>query len=278
MFLSLIAFAANSIFCRLALKSELIDATSFTLIRLASGAIVLSLIVFARKSPSNSPLINFSIIRQHLLSSVMLFIYAFCFSLAYIALDTGTGALILFGFVQITIVVSLICQKQSIGTLSLLGLLIAFIGLGYLAYPTLFLPSFSYFILMAASGIAWGIYTLKGKNTQTPLIDTCFNFILSLPLICLVTWYMYPALTFSSTGIMLGVLSGAVTSGLGYALWYIAVRHFTAIQSGVLQLLVPVIATSGGILFIDDPFSLDLMIASALVLFGIYLTLQSKKS
>lgn len=277
MFFSLIAFAANSILCRLALKDHLIDATSFTLIRLLSGAIVLFIIVLFSVPKSKPLMISKATIHKYLISSIMLFTYAYCFSLAYIHLNTGTGALVLFAFVQLTLVFATIYQKQKIEKLSMVGLSIAFIGLCALVYSSLLLPSFTYFLLMAISGIAWGIYTLKGKQSKTPLVDTYFNFLLTLPFIIIITIYMFPTLNFTYSGVLLAIISGGVTSGLGYALWYSAIKHFTSIQSGVFQLFVPIIAAVGGIFIVDDPFTISLLISASLILIGIYLTLLTKK-
>ena len=276
-FISLLAFAANSLLCRIALKDEYIDATSFTLLRLLSAAVVLFLLVFVTKAKSISIKLNRCILRKYWFSSIMLFMYALCFSLAYIGLSTGTGALILFGFVQITLVITSLIYGHKVDKLTSLGLAIALFGLGYLVYPSLLLPSFVNFILMSISGIAWGIYTLKGQNSQDPLLDTFYNFLLTIPLISLVTLFMLPSLSLSFYGVLLSITSGGIMSALGYALWYKVIKNFTFIQSGVLQLSVPIIAAIAGSIIVDEAMSLSLFISTSFILTGIYLTLLAKK-
>lgn len=276
-FISLLAFAANSILCRIALKGDYIDATSFTLLRLLSAAVVLFLLVFFNPSQPSAIKLNKQVFAKYWLTSLMLFLYALSFSFAYISLSTGTGALILFGFVQITLVITSIIYGHKVDRLTSLGLGIALFGLGYLVYPSLLLPSFVNFILMSISGIAWGIYTLKGQNSQAPLLDTFYNFVFTIPLILLVTLFMLPSLSASAYGIVLSIASGGIMSALGYALWYKVVKHFTFIQSGVLQLSVPIIAALAGAMMLDEGISLSVAIATTLILTGIYLTLLGKK-
>lgn len=276
-FISLLAFAANSILCRVALKDEYIDATSFTFLRLLSATLVLFLLVFFTKDKTTSIKINSSTLHKYWFSSMMLFLYALCFSLAYINLSTGTGALILFGFVQVTLVIASLIYGHNVDKLTGLGLAIALFGLGYLVYPSLLLPSFVNFILMSISGIAWGIYTLKGQKSQAPLVDTFYNFLLTLPLIAIVTAYMLPSISVSFYGVALSVASGGIMSALGYAIWYKVVKNFTFIQSGVLQLSVPILATLAGVIFVDEAISLALCLSTCLILTGIYLTLMARK-
>lgn len=276
-FISLLAFAANSVLCRIALKDGYIDATSFTLLRLLSATVTLFLLIFITQRKSTSLTFSKVVFKKYWFSSVMLFLYALCFSVAYINLSTGTGALILFGFVQVTLVIASLFYGHKVDKLTALGLCIALFGLGYLVYPSLLLPSFINFILMSLSGIAWGIYTLRGKSSQNPIIDTYYNFLLTLPLITIITIFMLSSLSVSFYGVILSIISGGVMSALGYALWYNVVKHFTFIQSGVLQLCVPIFATLAGSIIVKEPISLSLCISTGLILLGIYLTLLAKK-
>jgi drug/metabolite transporter (DMT)-like permease len=270
---ALIAFAANSILCKLALKNNEIDATTFTLIRLISGAAVLYILLnFNKKSSA-------SINKGSWLSGVMLFLYAITFSFAYITLDTGTGALILFGTVQITIISHSIFSGNKLNISEWLGVLISFIGFVYLMLPSASSPAIDGFLLMAIAGISWGIYTIKGKKCKTPLIDTTFNFLKASPLIIFVFLLNYKSIHYSIKGLSLALISGVITSGIGYTIWYMAIRNLTAVQTAVVQLLVPVLAAFGGVLFISEVISMRLAMSSTLILGGILMiSIQKKKS
>ncbi|MBD1388772.1 DMT family transporter [Neiella sp. HB171785] len=273
---ALIAFAANSVLCRLALGSGIIDASSFTAIRLFSGAVVLALLLSWRASRREC-----SSERFHPAGSwraaIYLFVYAAAFSYGYLTLDTGSGALILFGAVQVTMILVTLVDGNKLTAAEWIGVICAFTGFVYLLWPNLELPSLTGFLLMAAAGIAWGLYTLTGRQSEKPLSDTAWNFIRSLPLVMLLAIAALPAAAWSNAGIWLAVASGALASGLGYAIWYQALSQLTATQAAVLQLLVPVLAALGGVLFVDEQISLRLLIASAVVLGGILLVVLSKQ-
>ncbi|SBS29220.1 putative inner membrane transporter yiJE [Marinomonas aquimarina] len=267
--LALIAFAANSVLTRMALAEPLLDAASFTIIRLLSGSVVLMLILayrFRGASPA----------KGSWLSSLMLFVYALGFSYAYLLLETGTGALILFGMVQITMVLASLIKGQRLAKLEWLGITIAFTGFVYLVWPEVSTPSLSGVLLMSLAGIAWGIYTLRGRASKSPLADTAYNFTRTLPLLMMLALLSLSQLELSYQGLILAVLSGAIASGLGYTVWYSVLAHLSATQAGVLQLLVPVIAALGGVLFVAEPISLRLMLAALLILGGIYLVIKAK--
>lgn len=268
--LALIAFAANSVLTRMALAEPLLDAASFTMIRLLSGSLVLMLILMLRqrKQPSSS--------KGSWLSSLMLFVYAIGFSLAYLMLDTGTGALILFGMVQITMVVASLLNGQRLAGLEWLGIGIAFTGFVYLVWPQVATPSLSGVLLMSLAGIAWGVYTLRGRGSKSPLADTAYNFTRTLPFLIVLGLLSIGQFELSYRGVLLAVLSGAIASGLGYTLWYSALTHLSATQAGVLQLLVPVIAALGGILFVSEPLTLRFTVAALLILGGIYLVIRAQ--
>ncbi len=268
--LALIAFAANSVLCRLALGNEAIDAASFTVIRLLSGAIVLFLIIrFTQKNTELST-------NGSWIASLMLFLYAITFSYAYISLDTGTGALILFGSVQITMILLSLISGTRLHYTEWAGVIIAFTGFVYLILPGVTTPSTVGFLLMAAAGVAWGIYTLKGRGSQNPLMDTAYNFFRTIPLVILLTIITISHANYSSEGVLLALLSGGITSGIGYTIWYIALGGLSATQAAVLQLLVPVIAALGGVLFVSETITVRLTISAAMVIGGILMVVLGK--
>lgn len=275
-FIALIAFAANSVICRIALKELYIDPASFTFIRLLSGAITLIILVLFMNKTTLIPL-NVSIFKRYLLSSLMLLIYALAFSYAYIALDAATGAFILFGFVQLTIVIVAFLKGRNPALIDLLGLVLAMLGLLYLMYPALQLPSWKNFLLMVISGIAWGAYSLLGKSSHSPLIDTSYNFIFTIPLILLFILFNIEQLHLSIYGSLLAVLSGSCMSALGYALWYLVIHKFNDTQIGILQLLVPVFAAILGFYLIDENINERLLFSGLMILIGILLTILPKK-
>ena len=261
--IALLAFAGNSVLCRLALGDQVVDAASFTSIRLLSGAIFLFALVRFKEKKS------VSIKGGNWLSAISLFLYAATFSYAYISLDTGTGALILFGFVQLTMIAYTFMQGKRLAIVEWFGLFIAFSGLLVLLLPGASAPSLTGFILMAISGVAWGIYTIKGKGSETPLLDTATNFLKTLPFIILLTLITFYNSELSTRGIILAATSGAITSGLGYAIWYAVLKNITVIQAAISQLLVPIIASIAGVLFTNEIITTKLLIASLLILGGI---------
>lgn len=268
--LALLAFAGNSVLCRLALGEETIDAASFTIIRLISGIVVLAIIIIFSQTgfkPSS---------KGSWKASSMLFLYAASFSFAYLSLDTGTGALILFGAVQITMIIYSVVAGARPHSVEWIGLIAAFLGFTYLLGPDLTTPSVKGFVLMSIAGIAWGFYTLNGKNSLQPLFDTAFNFFRTVPFLLVLAPFLFSSMQLSLKGVLLAVASGALASGLGYTIWYSALRGLSATQAAVLQLLVPVIAALGGTIFVNELISLRLIIASAVVLGGILLVIIGK--
>lgn len=264
---ALTAFAFNSILCRMALGPGEIDAAGFTVIRLVSGTVTLAALVLASgktRNPAKSGSWG---------SGFFLFAYAVCFSFAYLGLSTATGALILFGCVQLTMVGFSLAKGVRPRPIEWIGLIVAFGGLVYLVLPGLSAPPLMNALLMAAAGIAWGSYTLRGKGSADPLADTAGNFVRSVPMAAAVALLFLPEIHLSARGVLLAVLSGAVASGIGYSVWYAALRHHTPTRAAVLQLSVPVIAAIGGIAFLAEAASTRLFIAGALILGGIGLTL-----
>lgn len=268
---ALVAFAFNSILCRLALRGEEADAVGFTVVRLVSGAvtlIVISYLVNRNKRTVRS---------GSWASAFFLFAYAICFSFAYLGLTAAAGALILFGSVQMTMIGVAIIRGERPRMLEWLGLAAALGGLVYLVFPGLASPPLYASLLMAAAGAAWGAYTLRGKGSSDPLADTTGNFVHSVPMVLIAAIpYIYD-LHLSARGVVLAVLSGAAASGIGYTVWYAALKHHSATRAAVLQLAVPVIAAAGGVVMLNEAATLRLAIAAALILGGIGLVIAGRK-
>lgn len=259
-----------------------IDPASFTLIRIVSGAFCLWLIVAFKQKMKRQ---RFSRPSNNASWTGVFALFGYCaaFSVAYVNLDTGIGALALFGAVQLTVIVSSIVKKEASSWATWLGTGLAFMGLIYLVMPSDLsntnVPIDSFAIMLFA-GICWGIYTLKGRASSTPLEDTTFHFSGAL-IVCMLFAAFYTVFNpmhFNLNGLALGLASGAVTSGLGYAIWYSALPSLSRIQAGVVQLTVPVIAAFGGLIFVSEPFSIQFIIAALLVLSGVLMTLILPKA
>lgn len=205
-----------------------------------------------------------------------MFVYATTFSYAYISLDTGTGALILFGSVQITMILWSLVSGTKLHLTEWVGVTMAFTGFVYLLLPGVTAPSATGFFLMAIAGIAWGLYTLKGRGSKSPLMDTAYNFYRTIPLVIVLTVATFNNTNYSSEGILLAVVSGGITSGIGYTIWYIALGGLSSTQAAVLQLSVPVIATFGGVIFVSEVITFRLTISAIMVLGGILMVVFGK--
>lgn len=262
------AFAGNSLLCRLALKQTRIDAASFTLVRIVSGAIVLGLIASLRSDSLRQPGSWFS--------GSMLFVYAAGFSFAYLTLSAGTGALLLFGAVQATMIFWALRSGERLDWPQRLGLVLALAGLVALVFPGLSAPPLGGSLLMLTAGIAWGIYSLRGKNAGDPLRATAGNFARAVPLAVILSLIWLPKAGLDRAGILYAVLSGAIASGLGYAIWYTALPGLKAASAASVQLIVPVLAAAGGILFLGEAITMRLVLASVAVLGGIWLVVWKK--
>ena len=271
--LSLIAFAANSVLCRLALGSGHIDPTSFTSIRLTSGAITLAFIFWLVKTKSREAKGSYG----SWLGAASLFVYAIAFSFAYISLGTGMGALVLFGCVQITMLVWSVLRGQKLRAGEVIGILMAFVGLVYLVIPSISSPSLYGFLLMSLAGIAWAVYSILGQGSHSPLSDTAFNFIRTLPISILLFFVFLANSQLSEIGIILAILSGAVASGIGYAIWYKVLPSLPSSVAAVSQLCVPIIAAGGGLIWMLEPVTLRFIIASSLVLGGIFIVINRQR-
>ena len=263
----MVAFAGNSILCRLALRDGAIDPASFTSIRLAAGALALLAILFVSR-PRASLRASGS-----WPSALALFVYAICFSYAYISLSAGMGALILFGFVQATMIAIGLAQGDRPGLMAWFGWSIAFGGLVWLVLPGVEAPQPGGALLMAAAGIAWGIYSIRGKSEADALAATTSNFVLSIGFVAALTALTVAASDISPRGVAFAIASGALTSGVGYVIWYAALDHLTAMQAALVQLSVPALATAGGVALLGEPLSVRLLVSSALVLGGISVAL-----
>jgi drug/metabolite transporter (DMT)-like permease len=266
---ALVAFAANSVLCRLALGRAAIDAASFSTMRLGSGAIALVLISLALKRGPFQ-------VGGGWHSAAMLFLYAVPFSFAYLSLSAGTGALILFGSVQATMIVSAVIAGERPHPWQWLGLVVALGGLVGLVLPGLTAPPLVGSVLMATAGIAWGVYSLRGRGSKDPLGDTTGNFIRSLPFVLVVSLVAVPNFHVTAGGVLLAVGSGALASALGYVVWYAALRGLTATRAAAVQLSVPVLAAAGGIVFLAEKISLRLGVCALLIVGGVGLALAGR--
>jgi drug/metabolite transporter (DMT)-like permease len=262
---ALLGFAANSILCRSGLWSRSIDASSFTAIRIASGAA--TLLLLSRIGPRARPIRG----AGSLPSALALFGYAAAFSLAYSRITTGVGALVLFACVQATMIAGGIRGGVRPTASEWLGIAVALGGLAVLGLPGAGVPDPLGLLLMAAAGVAWGIYSLRGRGNRTPLLATADNFILAVPpaIAMLAVGFLRSGLHADAHGVGTALASGALASGLGYSLWYLALPALSATRAAVLQLCVPVIAAAGGILILGEPMTPRLAIAGLLILGGV---------
>ena len=265
---AMLAFAANSLLCRLALQQQSIDAASFGSVRLVSGALVLMAIVRWRTKPATA--------RTDWLAATMLWAYVAAFSFAYITLPAGTGALILFGAVQLTMFAVGLRSGERFTPVAWAGFALAVGGLLYLVSPGLAAPPLAGTLLMAAAGIAWGVYSLRGRGAGEPVAATAGNFVRAAPLALGLSLGFASQFKVSGSGVMLAIASGAVTSGLGYVLWYAALPQLSALRAATVQLSVPPLAAIGGVLLLSEALTMRLVAASAAILGGIALVLLSR--
>ena len=267
--LAMIAFAGNSLLCRAALKHTTIDAASFTTIRLISGAMMLWLVVRigrgTRTGTGNWP------------SALALFAYAAGFSFAYVGLPAATGALLLFGAVQATMIGHGIWAGERLLKLQLAGLVLALAGLAGLLLPGLSAPPVIGSLLMLGAGVAWGVYSLRGRGAGDPIGVTAGNFLRAVPVAAALSVSMVDRASLDSAGILYAVASGALASGIGYAIWYTALPALKAAKAATVQLSVPVIAAVGGIVFLGEPLTLRLVLSSVAILGGIALVILEKQ-
>ena len=267
--LAMIAFAGNSLLCRVALKHAHIDAASFTTIRLISGAAVLWLVVRMRRGAYTG--------RGNWLSASALFAYAAGFSFAYMSLSAATGALLLFGAVQATMIGYGVWAGERLRKPQLVGLILALGGLVGLLLPGLSAPPLYGSILMLGAGVAWGIYSLRGKSASDPISVTAGNFLRTVPIAVALSLLMLKESSLDTVGFWYAVSSGALASGIGYAIWYTALPSLKAANAATVQLSVPVIAALGAAAILGEPITPRLVLASAAILGGIALIILEKQ-
>ena len=289
----MLAFAGNSLLCRIALKQTSIDAASFTSLRLASGALVLALLVLwhGSSSPAGDRLGAASTAPPlrpwhagSWLSALALFVYAAGFSFAYVSLTAATGALLLFGVVQTSMIGWGLWRGERLQPLQWLGLAAASAGLVWLLLPGLTAPSLSAGVLMASAGVAWAVYTLRGRRVGAGVggaapdatTVTAGNFLRAAPLALATSALLWPLARWDTYGALLALASGALASGLGYAVWYTALRGLSATRAAIVQLTVPALATAGGVMLLGEPLTPHLLGASAAVLGGVALVILAR--
>jgi drug/metabolite transporter (DMT)-like permease len=266
--LALAAFAANSLLCRAALKATNIDAATFTAIRLVSGAVVLAAVAAWRRRPVGA--------QGGWLSAAALFAYAIAFSFAYVTLSAATGALLLFGAVQVTMIVAGWRAGERLNLIQGAGVIVAVGGLVSLLLPGLTAPPLLGAVLMIASGMAWGVYSLRGRGVTEPVAATAANFVRAAPLAVVTSAFAWPWAEIDAAGAALATASGVIASGVGYIIWYAALPGLTATRAAIVQLSVPVIAAFGGVLLLDETVSSRLVLASIATLGGIALVITAK--
>lgn len=272
----MVAFAANSVFARLALGAAQIDAGGYTGIRLLSGAIILAVLLLIKRQELALPAAFRE--RARWPTAAALFGYAIAFSYAYEFLGAGMGALILFATVQITMLGWALFKGDRPGSIALGGMAVALGALVYLVSPGIVAPDPLGSVLMIIAGISWAVYSLLGRGSKEPLVDTAYNFILTVPVALVLTAVSLALRSPSPAGVGWAIASGALASGIGYAVWYRALPLLSRSSAAIVQLTVPVIAAAGGILFIGEELTLRLVIASALILGGVAIAITARKS
>ncbi len=280
--LSMLAFAGNSLLCRLALKTTGIDAASFTTLRLVSGAIVLALLVVlrertARRRAGEPAVQAIAGKKGNWLSALALYAYAAAFSFAYASLSTGTGALLLFGTVQAGMIGYGLLQGERFNLMQLVGLACAFAGLIWLLLPGVEAPPLAGALLMIVAGLSWAVYSLRAKGAGDPTAVTAGNFIRAAVFAVAFSLATLNSASLDGCGIGYALLSGALASGIGYAVWYTALRSLPATIAAVVQSSVPVLAAVGGVVLLGEILTLRLVLASIAILGGVTLVIVRKR-
>lgn len=267
--LAMLAFAGNSILCRIALKATEIDAATFTSVRIVAGAI--TLLIILRLKTAAQPMSG------SWPGALALTTYAAAFSFAYINLDAGSGALLLFGAVQLSMIAWGFYRGERFGITTTLGLALALAGLVALLLPGANTPALSSALLMMVAGVAWGAYSLMGRGATDPLATTTGNFLRAVPIALFISLLLISRLQWDAAGLGYAVLSGALASGVGYAIWYSALRGLKSFQAATVQLSVPILAALAGSLLLHEALTLRLLLSSAAVLGGIAIVLTAKQ-
>jgi len=268
---AMFAFAANSVLCRLALRNTTIDPASFTSLRLISGAAMLWLLTHIGRRTRSDRGASWP-------SAFALFAYAAAFSFAYVSLSAGTGALLLFGAVQATMIIGGALGGERIGLRQAIGLALAFAGLVILVLPGIASPPLSAAALMLVAGVAWGLYSLRGRGSGDPTAATAGNFLRAVPMTIILSLLFLASARWNALGAVYASLSGALASALGYAIWYTALRGLSATGAATVQLSVPMIAALGGVALLGETVSLRLVIAAVAILGGIAVVLARPAS
>ena len=268
--IAMLALAANPLLCRMALDAERIDPATFTTIRLVAGAAMLKLLLLLQRRTRYRAPVDWR-------SVATLFGYMICFSFAYLSLGVGTGALILFAAVLLTMFAVALAAGERFSAASWTGLATAVAGLVYLVSPGVTAPDPIGALLMATAGVSWGCYSLLGRSGGDPLATTADNFLYCVPPGLIVSVIFADNLLVTIPGVVLAVVSGALASGLGYALWYTVVARISATHAATVQLSVPVIAAFGGVLLLSEQLTPRLLIASAATLGGIALVMSRRE-
>jgi drug/metabolite transporter (DMT)-like permease len=266
---ALVAFSGNSILARLALASGRIDPATFSTVRLVSGAAVL-LLVSRLKSPAAAVGGSWS-------SALLLFVYAVPFAFAYVSLGLGTGALILFGAVQVTMMLAAISAGVRPHARQWIGLALALVGLVYLVSPGLSAPDVWGSAAMTIAGVAWGLYSVRGRRSTRPLAETTGNFVRAVPMTLLVSAVAFAAFTTDARGVLLAAASGGITSGLGYVVWYAALAGLGAVRAAVVQIATPVVTAVAGVILLGEDVSTRLAGAALLIVGGIALAMTRRE-
>lgn len=267
--IAMLAFAANSVLCRLALAEQQIDPMSFSLIRVCSGAAVLLLLYIFSVQKAK--------IQWNIKNGFSLALYIVAFSMAYLHIDAGVGALLLFGTVQLSMVGYGLCHGEKINIQRGAGLGIAILGIFILLLPGATAPNLVYVAIMVLSGIGWAMYSIAGKNMQNPLASTLANFVMAIPFVLLAYVAFYTQSFAKPQGVLLAVLSGGLASSGAYVLWYAIVKHIDRVTASTVQLSVPCLAILGGSLFIGETIGLRIILSTVIVLLGIFLVIYTGK-
>lgn len=278
--IAILGFSANAIICRWTLDNGFIDPVSFTSFRLGAGAVMLfSVMALSAGQQTNKNQIKTTTVpsqKGDWKTSIYLFIYALTFSYGYVAISTSTGALILAGVVQLTMIGYALRNGDKLHGAEWLGLILALIGLVYLMYPKLTSPSWWGLVMVIISAYTWAIYSLNGRHSLNPITDTAYNFYRTLPMVFLliaVTLAFTDVINLTPIGMAMAILSGGVTSGLGYIIWYKALPRLSSSLASTCQLLVPLFAAFGAHWLIDEAITLHFLIAAAMMLGGLALVL-----
>ena len=268
-FIALLFLATNSILCKMAISTQNIDAFSFTFLRIFSGTVLLLCIYFYKNKNLK---LSF---KKNWISSFLLFLYAICFSYSYINMFAGIGTLILFAVVQISMILIALFYKEKLTINKILGIIVAFGGLAFLLYPKEdFSISFFHTFLMVISGIAWAVYSVIGKSSTNALLNTTDNFFKATIFAIIFMLFFINEFKFDLYTSFLAILSGSITSGLGYLIWYEVLPKIQITTASVLQLIVPILAIFLSVIILDEKFSLELAISTFIILFGIFLALK----